>query len=98
MEPSRGYPWAGCALAWEKPSVEASEAWPEGGAVHIARLNVAFAAWRARPIDLSERNRASTLTIADEKPAEIYRLVVAEADAPEPRPDRSNHDGASRPV
>ncbi len=52
-------------------------------------LERAFAAWRGRLLDLTARNRAlnyrptkvSTLTIVDEKPAEVYRLLVGEEQA-----------------
>lgn len=52
-------------------------------------LEAAFAAWRGRLLDLTARNRAlnyrptkvSTLTIVDEKPAEVYRLLVGEEQA-----------------
>jgi len=50
------------------------------------RLAGAFDTWRGRLIDLSKRNRAlnyrstkvGTLRIVDEKPVEIYRLLVGE--------------------
>lgn len=49
-------------------------------------LEGAFAAWRSRLLDLTARNRAlnyrptkvSTLTVVNEKPAEVYRLLVGE--------------------
>jgi very-short-patch-repair endonuclease len=49
-------------------------------------LERAFSAWRGRLLDLTARNRAlnyrptkvSTLTIVDEKPAEVYRRLVSE--------------------
>ncbi len=52
-------------------------------------LETAFVAWRGRLLDLTARNRAlnyrptkvSTLTIVDEKPAEVYRLLVGEQQA-----------------
>jgi very-short-patch-repair endonuclease len=62
---------------------------PDGTVQATARLKTAFAAWRGRLIDLTKRNRAlnyrptkvSTLTVVDEKPAEIYRLLVGEEQA-----------------
>lgn len=53
------------------------------------RLGVAFDIWRARLLDLTKRNRAlnfrptkvSTITVIDEKPAEVFRLLVGESRA-----------------
>lgn len=55
----------------------------------VALLEQAFETWRARLLDLTGRNRAlnyhptkvSTLTIVDEKPAEVFRLLVGEEQA-----------------
>jgi very-short-patch-repair endonuclease len=52
-------------------------------------LEGAFATWRGRLLDLTGRNRAlnykptkvATLTIVDEKPAEVYRLLIGEEQA-----------------
>lgn len=57
------------------------------GEAHVTgRLTTAFGTWRGRLIDLTKRNQAlnyrprkvATLAIVDEKPAEIYRLLVGE--------------------
>lgn len=58
----------------------------DAGKGDLGKLRAAFAGWRGRLIDLTKRNRAlnykpttvSTLTVVDEKPAEIYRLLLGE--------------------